>query len=189
MLREYRLEDLDDLHALTWQPEIYEFLPDWKVSREKREHWMRDYELPGNKQFLQAVEQGGEIGELRLRLGIIEKATGRFIGWCCTGILDGMPAPNREIAYAISRDHRGKGYTTEAARALVRYLFERTTVEELIAVALVRNVPSNHVIVNCGFLYQHEIERNGEPYCYYRLSKETWTALRQKELEQKGKPA
>jgi len=82
-------------------------LPGWNVSKEQREDWYINYEIPENKQFLNAVSKSEEIGELRLRLGIILKETGKFIGWCCSGIKDEMPPPNREIMYAISKDHRG----------------------------------------------------------------------------------
>lgn len=131
ILREYRTDDLDDLHALTWQPEIYEWLPGWNVTKEKREHWLNHYETKENRRFLKAVSEGGDIGQLSFRLGIISKETGRFIGWCCTGIKEELPPPNREIMYAISRDYRGKGYTTQAAQGLIDFLFQKTNVDVL----------------------------------------------------------
>lgn len=170
-LREYILDDLKKFHSLTWQPEIHEYLPGWNVSKEQREDWFINYEIPGNKQFLNAVSEGGGIGDLRLRLGIILKETGDFIGWCCTGIKDELPAPNREIMFAISKDHRGKGYTTQAAQGLIKYLFKNTNVEVLNAIALLQNVPSNRVLQKCGFNFQNMIEIDNEKYNYYRLKK------------------
>lgn len=35
-LREYRLEDLKKLQEITWQPEVYEFLPGWNATIEDR---------------------------------------------------------------------------------------------------------------------------------------------------------
>ncbi|MGN7383926.1 MULTISPECIES: GNAT family N-acetyltransferase [unclassified Paenibacillus] len=75
ILREYRVEDLDDLYALTQQPEITQYLPDWNVPKEQRLHWLIHYETVENKKFLRAITEGGHIGQLRLRLGIILKAT------------------------------------------------------------------------------------------------------------------
>ncbi|MZQ83254.1 GNAT family N-acetyltransferase [Paenibacillus sp. 5J-6] len=173
-LREYLLDDLDEFHSLTMQPEIYDYLPGWNVSREQREEWLKNYEIPGNKQFINAVSKGGVIGELRLRLGIILKASGEFIGWCCTGIKEELPTPNREIMFAISKDHRGKGYTTQATEGLTKYLFENTNVEVINAIALIPNVPSNRVIQKSGFIYQGVIELNNERYNYYKLSKNDW---------------
>ncbi|MDQ0885886.1 RimJ/RimL family protein N-acetyltransferase [Paenibacillus sp. V4I9] len=173
-LREYIIDDLDQFHSLTWQPEIHEYLPGWNVSKEQRKDWLMDYEIPGNKQFLNTVSEGGVIGELRLRLGIILKASGDFIGWCCTGIKEELPTPNREIMFAISNDHRGKGYTTQATEGLTKYLFENTNVEMLNAIALIRNVPSNRVIQKCGFIFQGVIELDNERYNYYKLGKSEW---------------
>lgn len=172
VLREYRLEDLDSLYELTQQPEIYQYLPGWKVSKERRLDWLANYELKENQQFLQAVSEGGSIGELRLRLGILLKETGEFIGWCCTGMKEELPAPNREIMYAISKDHRNKGYCTQAAQGLIRYLFERTDVKVLNAVALLENLPSNAVIQKCGFVYKEQIQIQDELYHHYILSKQ-----------------
>ncbi|WP_169082021.1 GNAT family N-acetyltransferase [Paenibacillus sp. PL91] len=170
-LREYRIEDLDELYALTQQSEIYQFLPGWNVPKEQRLDWLINYETIENKQFLQAVAEGGNIGQLRLRLGIISKMTGEFIGWCCTGIKEELPPPNREIMFAISKNHRNKGYTTQAAQGIIKYLFEKTNVEELIAIALIRNTPSNKVIQKCGFEFIDMIEIEEEKYNYYKLYK------------------
>jgi len=174
ILREYRIDDLDELHNITWQPHFYEFLRDWNVSKEQREDWINNYEIPENKRFLNAVGKDGDIEQLRLRLGIISKETGKFIGVCGTGILDKVHPPKREIFYGISKDYRNKGYTTQAAKGLINYLFENTVTEELIAIAQIRNVPSIKVIQKCGFEYQNPIEINNREYSYYRLSKNSW---------------
>ncbi|RXZ78359.1 N-acetyltransferase [Paenibacillaceae bacterium] len=171
LLREYQAQDLDELHNLTWQPHFHEFLLDWNVPRDKREDWINNYEIPDNKRFLDAVSKDGDIGELRLRLGIIAKDSGKFIGVCGTGILDKVSPPNREIFYGISHDHRNKGYTTQAAQGLIKYLFANTNVQELVAIAQVRNLPSNKVIQKCGFELQNEIQIENRPYHYYKLRK------------------
>jgi RimJ/RimL family protein N-acetyltransferase len=174
ILRTYRVEDLAAIFALTWQPEIYEFLPGWNAPREQRKDWLENYEIPENRQFLRAVSEGGHVGDLRLRLGIILKETGDFIGWCCTGPKDELPPPNREIMYAISREHRGKGYTTQAAQALIQYLFENTDAEVLHALALERNLPSNRVIHKCGFDLKSMMELENERYRHFILAKSDW---------------
>lgn len=168
-LREFIPADLDSFHSLTWQPEISEYLPDWKVSKEQREDWFINYEIPGNRQFLNAAAEGGTIGDLRLQLGIFLKESEVLIGWCCCGIKDELPAPNREVMYAISKDHRGKGYTTQAVQGMITYVFMNTDVGLLNAIALIGNLPSNKVIQKCGFTFQSIIELDNERYNYYRL--------------------
>jgi RimJ/RimL family protein N-acetyltransferase len=176
-LREYVLDDLEKFHSLTWQPEIHEYLPGCNVSKEQRVDWFTNYEIPENKKFLNAVSTDGNIGELRLRLGIISKESGEFIGWCCTGLKGELPPPNREIMFAIFKDHRGQGYTTQAAQGIIKYLFENTNAEVLNTIALLRNIPSNRVIQKCGFTFQNIIQIHSEEYNYYRLTKSTWEIL------------
>lgn len=178
ILTEYRAEDLDAIHSLTWQPEIYEFLPGWNVPKEQRQEWLVHYEIPENKQFLQSVADGGDVADQRLRLGIVSKATGELIGWCCTGPKDELPEPNREIMYAISKEYRGKGYTTQAAMGLIRFLFEHTKIEVLSAVAMTHNFASNKVLQKCGFTHQGLLEIDREPYHYYRIHINDWLEAR-----------
>lgn len=172
ILREYLIEDLDALHNLTWEPHFHEFLVDWNVSKKQREEWFLNYEIPENKRFLQAVSTDGDIGEIRLRLGIISKATGKFIGVCGTGILDKISPPKREIYYGISSEYRNKGYTTQAVKGLINYLFCNTRTEELVAIAQICNLPSNRVISKSGFVFHSDIEIEQKKYYYYTMKNE-----------------
>ncbi|TKJ94092.1 N-acetyltransferase [Paenibacillus sp. CFBP13512] len=171
ILREFTVNDLDAFHSLTWQPEIYKYLPDWNVSKEQRKDWLVNYEIPENKKLLDAISQGFGIGDLCLRLGIILKETQEFIGWCCSGIKEELSPPNREIVYAISKDYRGKGYTTQAAKGIINYLFENTNVEILSSIALLNNISSNKVIEKSGFIFQNIIKIDDKEYNYYQLHK------------------
>lgn len=171
VLREYLIEDVEALCALTRQPEIKTFLPDWDVQLEQRVDWISNYETVDNQRFLQAVASGGHVGDMMLRLGIILKETGEFIGWCNTGIKEELPEPNREIMYAISNQHTNKGYTTQAVRALAQYLFAHTDINMLNAVALTHNHSSNKVIQKSGFDYVDQIEIEGQTYNHYKLYK------------------
>ncbi len=171
VLREFRVEDVDAIYELTSQPEVYEFLPDWRSTREQRLDWVTNYEIPENKDFLAAVPN---IGENWLKLGIVLKETDEFIGFCNTGIKDELSEPNREVSYAISKHHKNKGYTTQGVRGLVKYLFENTDVEILNAVVLPRNEASIKVIEKCGFHYNGDVEIEDQLHNHYRLEKEEW---------------
>ncbi len=111
------MEDVDALYELTSQPEVYEFLPDWRSTRAQRLDWVTNYEIPENKEFLSAVPHIS--GHNYLRLGMILKDTGEFIGFCNTGMKEELREPNREIAYAISKHYRNRGYTTRAVKGLL----------------------------------------------------------------------
>lgn len=172
VLREFRVEDVDAIYELTSQPEVYEFLPDWHSTREQRLNWVANYEIPSNKEFLSAIPDIG--GQNYLKLGIVLKETGEFIGFCNTGIKEELNEPNREIAFAISKYYRNRGYTTMAVKGLVKYLFENTNVELLNAIVLPHNVSSNKVIQKCDFRYIRKIEIEDQQYFQYILHKEEW---------------
>ncbi|MDZ5472245.1 GNAT family N-acetyltransferase [Bacillus sp. 31A1R] len=172
LLREFRIEDVDAIYEITSQPEVYEFLPDWKSTREQRLNWVTHYEIPSNKEFLTAIPNIEE--QNYLKLGIILKETGEFIGFCTTGIKEELPAPNREIAFAISKHYRNKGYTTKAVKGLINFLFDKTNVELLNTIVLIENISSNRVIQKCGFQFVGDIEIEGENYHHYTLHKNEW---------------
>ena len=85
-----------------------------------------------------------------------------------------MPAPNREIAYAISKHYRNLGYTSKADKGLINYLFEKTNVELLNTVVLTQNVSSKRVIEKSGFNFVGEIEIENQKYYHYTLYKSEW---------------
>ncbi|MFD1174518.1 GNAT family N-acetyltransferase [Oceanobacillus picturae] len=171
LLREFRTEDVDAIYELTSQPEVYEFLPDWRSTREQRLDWVTNYEIPDNKEFLANIPS---IGERWLKLGIFLKETNEFIGFCNTGIKDELSEPNREVAYAISKHYRNRGYTTQAVKELVKFLFKNTDVKQLNAVVLPRNVASNKVIEKCNFRLSGDVEIENQLHYHYILDKKEW---------------
>ncbi len=169
ILREFRLEDVDELYGLTLQPEIIDYLPDWIGTREQYEDWMTNIYIKKNKEFLKSVPN---VENHAIIFGIILKKTNEFIGWCCSCPSDELPSDNnREVAYAISKYHRNKGYTTQAAKALIKYLFEETNVDVLNAMALIYNESSNRVIQKCGFKFIDNIEASNREFKWYKLCK------------------
>ncbi|MES9706717.1 GNAT family N-acetyltransferase, partial [Bacillus toyonensis] len=150
-LQEFTMKDTESIYKISNQPEIEKFLPDWKSTKEQRVNWIINDEIPANKAFLEAVKTTNNIDNHMLKLGIFKQATNEFIGWCCTGIKEELPSPNREIMYAISSEYQNNGYATKATKGLIDYLFKKTNVNDLNAIALIKNVPSNKVIEKCGF--------------------------------------
>lgn len=55
-----------------------------------------------------------------------------------------------EIAYGIAPSHRGQGYATEAARALVSFALERVDVRSIRAHTKPENDASGRVLAKCG---------------------------------------
>ena len=55
-----------------------------------------------------------------------------------------------EIGWRLAREHWGKGYATEAARAALRYGFERLGLSEIVAFTVPQNVRSRAVMDKIG---------------------------------------
>ncbi|MDR2992374.1 GNAT family N-acetyltransferase [Bacillus cereus] len=173
-LQEFTVKDAESIYKISNQQEIEKFLPDWKSTKEQRLNWIANYEIPANKAFLEAVKTTTNIDNHMLKLGIFKEATNEFIGWCCTGMKEELPSPNREIMYAISSEYQNNGYATKATKGLIDYLFKKTNLKVLNAIALINNVPSNKVIKKCGFTYLGEQKIENQLYNHYLLSKSEW---------------
>ncbi|PES67821.1 GNAT family N-acetyltransferase [Bacillus cereus] len=173
-LQEFMVKDAESIYKISNQPEIEKFLSDWKSTKEQRTHWIINDEIPANKAFLDAVTKTSNIDDHILKLGIFKKATNEFIGWCCTGMKDELPAPNREIMYAVSSEYHNNGYATKATKGLIDYLFENTNVDALNAIAVINNAPSNKVIEKCGFTYLSQQTIEDQLYNHYVLTKSVW---------------
>ncbi|HFU7086062.1 TPA: GNAT family N-acetyltransferase [Bacillus cereus] len=173
-LQEFTIKDAESIYKIANQTEIEKFLPDWKSTKEQRINWVVNYEIPENKAFLHAVRTTTNIDDHILKLGIFKKTTNEFIGWCCTGMKDELPAPNREIMYAVSSEYHNNGYATKATKGLINYLFEKTNVDLLNAIALINNVASNKVIEKCRFTYLGQQTIENQIYNHYVLSKSEW---------------
>lgn len=173
-LQEVMVKDAESIYKIANQPEIEKFLPDWKSTKEQRMDWIANYEIPANKAFLETVKTTNNIDNHMLKLGIFKEATNECIGWCCTGMKEELPSPNREIMYAISNEHQNHGYATKATKGLIDYLFKETNLIVLNAIALINNAPSNKVIKKCGFTYLSEQKIENQLYNHYVLSKSEW---------------
>ncbi|MGH0924464.1 GNAT family N-acetyltransferase [Bacillus pacificus] len=173
-LQEFTVNDAESIYQIANQPEIEKFLPDWKSTKEQRIVWIANYETPANKAFLDVVRTTNNIDDHILKLGIFKKSTNEFVGWCCTGMKDELPSPNREIMYAVSSEYHNKGYATKATKSLINYLFKNTNVDVLNAIAVINNAPSNKVIEKCGFTYLSQQTIENQIYNHYVLSKSVW---------------
>ena len=59
-----------------------------------------------------------------------------------------------EVGYSLSRDHWGKGYMTEALRAVIQYGFDVIGLHKVQICVRPSNTPSRKVIEKCGFVYE-----------------------------------
>lgn len=82
--------------------------------------------------------------------GIVEKDSGYLFGSC--GIYFKEDIGLYEIGYRIMHDHWNKGYTTEAAKAMIDFAKENLKVKQLFARHHVDNPASGKVMIKNGFV-------------------------------------
>lgn len=109
------------------------------------------------------------------------KTNGALIG--ATGFV--MPElGDPEIGYWLATAHWGKGYATEAARAVVDHLFTEHGVCAVAASARVVNPASRRVIEKCGFqwvgvgLMRSRLLASSVPVDKFRLERSTWASIK-----------
>lgn len=103
--------------------------------------------------------------------------TGELVG---SGGFAGAPQSRQvEIGYEIAPEHRGRGFATSAASALVRLAFRSGEVEQVVARTLPTDNPSTGVLRAVGFSLTGTAEDPDEgPVWEWRLPIRDWSDRR-----------
>ena len=81
-----------------------------------------------------------------------------------------------EVGYNLRSDYWGKGYATEAAKALIRWAYENQHAREFMARHATANAASGRVLQKCGYQFDYygkyeRYDRSEEfPATYYKMT-------------------
>ena len=149
LLRQFLESDLDLYARICADPEVMRHIGDgrtltreetWRSVATALGHWvLRGYGL-------YAVE---------------ERATGAFIGR--VGLINPEGWPGLEAGWLLGRQHWGRGYATEGARAVVRMAYEDLGATHLISLIRPENTASIRVAEKLGAVRESTIEMLGGP--------------------------
>jgi len=136
--RPAEISDLPALFAYRSLEEVGQWMPNRPTSYDE---WLMQLgdDLLGRTLVLEL--DGRVIGDLYLH---VED------GWAQREVREGGKDTQAEIGWALSPDHQGHGYVTEAVTELVRVCFEDLGLRRLSAVAFADNVPSVRVMEKLG---------------------------------------
>lgn len=94
--------------------------------------------------------------------------------------------PIVEIGWRLSSSHWGKGYATEAAKAVLHYAFTELNLREIISFTVVANIKSRHVMEKIG-LHHSETDDFNHPtldedsplkrHVLYRITRDNYQRL------------
>jgi len=107
---------------------------------------------------------------------VVEKTSEEVIGYCGLAQFNARVLPGEvEIGYRLARPHWGKGYATEAARAVRDYAFGVLELPRLIAVIDPENRASLRVAEKIGMTYVRQVILDGwnHPDDVYAINRAT----------------
>lgn len=163
MLRPFTNADLDAVHALWTDADMRRYLcGDTVVSRDQSQEWL----------------EGSTTGFERRRFGLWgthERESGTLIGFC--GCRD-WPSGEPELMYGLLRRWWRRGLATEAATAVLDYVFETLGQPVVMAATDPPNLASVRVMERLGMTFDWRGEMHGLDTVVYRLSRERWRAAR-----------
>ena len=138
VLRAHRMDDLDDLARFHGDPDVVRYVP-WPVrDRAATEETLRA------KLGQTGLDEHGEWLVLAVEL----VATGTVIGEV---LLKWASDRQGELGFAFGRDHHGRGYAAEAARAILGLAFDELGFHRVTAVVVEGNDPSVRLLGRLGF--------------------------------------
>jgi len=164
--------DVDHLIALDGDPAVMRFLTGGKPTPPDR---IRHEILP---RLLAYNDRSDGFG----RWATVEKATGEFLGWHLFGPTGDMSDGVVELGYRLRRAAWGKGYGTEASRALVDRGFSELDVRRVVAFTMSVNTASRKVMEKSGLRFvrtfhqdwDDPIEGTEQGEVEYALTKDEW---------------
>lgn len=166
ILREILPEDAEGLFAMDSDPEVHTYLGNNPITEMQQAH---DAIANIRRQY---IDNG--IG----RWAVIEKESGRFIGWTGLKLVKeerGGHTDYYDVGYRFAKPYWGKGYATETALATVEYGFNAMKLELLNATADRGNKASINVLQKAGLKILEEfIDDDGRPYYWFELRREDW---------------
>jgi RimJ/RimL family protein N-acetyltransferase len=166
ILRPPRLEDANAIAALANDRRIAE-----NTARIPHPYRVADAEA-----FIAGVNVAG--GET---VFLVTDLDDTILGGCGVGVLDGQ---GPELGYWLGVPFWGKGYATEAVRAVIDYAFTELDYAFLNAGARVTNPGSRRVLEKCGFqwtgvgLYRIRAIASSAPIDRFRLERRIWESLK-----------
>jgi len=105
------------------------------------------------------------------KMPIFKKSSGAFVGTCGADFFDLEGRREIELGYRLMLDHWGKGYATEASRAMTDYLLSDAGFSQLHAFVHPYNRASVKVLEKLDFDFVRGFVWAGLPHRLYRISR------------------
>ena len=168
ILKTWKEQDLDSMPAINQDPLVCEFLPkigDRAATKALIQRFINNYKKYGFTAYAVGLKSNGEF------IG--------FVGLLVTSF-EAHFTPAVEIAWRLDSKCWGKGYATEAAKAIIDFSFTTLKLEEVVSFTVENNIRSRRVMEKIGMHhnphddFDHPKLPKNSPLCrhvLYRLSR------------------
>lgn len=132
-LREISSNDFDAIHEYASDPEVVEYV-NWGPN---------------------TLKDTGDFIARQIANQSKKKRDEIVLAVCADNVMTGtvgitIKGDEAEFGYAFNRNYWGRGYATEAAKVLIKYVLDTFLLKKIKATCDVKNVASRNVIEKCG---------------------------------------
>lgn len=156
LLRMFAPEDAETFHRIWNDPLVMKYIDGWRPSLEESR--------AGMTRLVQHWRDKG-FGQW----AVVLKEEGKIIGY--VGFKHLEKTPEVELLYGIDSPYWNMGYTTEAAREALRFIFEKTELDRIVAVADPENIGSWRVMEKLGMRREKIARYYNQELVYYVIEK------------------
>lgn len=144
LLRKFKLEDVDDLYEYLSNPEVVQFEP---------------YDAMNRAQCQEIVEMRTKEHEAFF-WAVCIKEKNKLIGNIYFAPSGSPELKTFEVGYVFNPDYQGKGYATEAVKAIFEYAFETLKAHRIVAGTNVLNEKSWRLLERLGMRREAHFIKN-----------------------------
>ena len=171
LIRNFKISDWESLHEMINQYESSEVAA-------------YDQQWPTSPEEIKKITEWFAGGESYLAVCL--KDTGRFIGFVSLNPGEKEDCRELNIGYIFNFDYHGKGYATEACRAVINDAFDRLNAQRIITGTAAVNLASCRLLERSGFkriaesISSFKTTKEGKPIkilgYLYAISRDEWKA-------------
>lgn len=146
VLREFLPTDLDSVQEYASDPEVVKYMP------------FGPNTVEDSKNFIaRAIGYQTQNPRKNFELAITLRTSGQLIGGCGIRNISDIEA---SMGYIFNKNHWGKGYATEASKALVDFGFSEMNVHRIHATCDPENGASRRVLEKSGMILEGRLREN-----------------------------
>lgn len=167
ILRSSKMEEQKRLYEILMIPEVNKwYLTSGKKHANNKEHWTWETQEKFYKSKVDKANNLDVFGwSVFLKKEYTDSHNEEVIGQL-TAQESSYDITIRDVGWYIDPKYQGKGYATEAAKAMIDYMFKEVEIEKIVSGAVKENIGSCKIFEKLGFYKTNEVKEES-PYTFY----------------------